>query len=92
MTSYWDAGKLDIPMQLPMVIPIAMAMVVMSTEQKPLMIAPAYNDTHTMIGDFTNMTACNSNDDLHFGTSYEFVVGLSDAGHSGSGDIEYRVT
>jgi hypothetical protein len=57
MTGYWNAYKLDIPM--------AMAMVMMSSERKPPSMPPSQDETHTMIGDFTEITVSNSDDDLH---------------------------
>jgi len=60
MTSYWDAYKLDIPMQWPM----AMAMI-NSSERKPPSMPPSQHEAHTMIGDFTEITVSNSDNDLH---------------------------
>jgi len=45
MTSYWDAYKLDIPMATPM----ALTMVMMSSEQKPPSMPPFQDKDHTMI-------------------------------------------
>ena len=49
MTRYWNAYKLDIPMQLPMAMAMAMAM--MSSEQKPPSMPPSQDEAHTMIAD-----------------------------------------
>jgi len=57
MTGYWNAYMLDIPM--------AMAMVMMSSERKPPSMPPSQHETHTMIGDFTQITVSNSDDDRH---------------------------
>jgi hypothetical protein len=61
MTGYWNAYKLDIPMQSPM----AMAMAMMSSEQKPPSMPPSHDKAHTMIGDVTEITVSNSHNDLH---------------------------
>ena len=61
MTGYWNAYKLDIPMQSPMV----MAMAMMSSERKPPSMPPSQDEAHSMIGDFTEITMSNSNDDLY---------------------------
>jgi len=57
MTGYRNAYKLDIPM--------VMAMVMMSSERKPPSMPPSQDETHTMIGDFTEITVSNSDNDLH---------------------------
>jgi hypothetical protein len=49
MTGYWNAYKLDIPMQWPMVM--AMAMVMMSSERKPPSMSPSQDEAHIMIPD-----------------------------------------
>jgi len=59
MTSYWNAYKLDIPMQWPM------AKAMMSVERKPSSSLPSRDGTHTMIVDFTEITVSNSDDVLH---------------------------
>jgi len=61
MTSYWNAYKLHIPIQSP----IAMAMETMSSDWKPPSMPPNQDEAHTMIGDFTEITVSNSNNDLH---------------------------
>ena len=61
MTGYWNAYKLDIPMQSP----IVMAMAIMSSELKPPSMPPSQDEAHTMIGDFTEVTVSNSDNDLH---------------------------
>jgi len=69
MTGYWNAYKLDIPMQLPMAmamaIAMAMAMVMISSERKPPSMPPSQDKAHSMIGDFTEITVSNSDNDLH---------------------------
>jgi len=57
MTGYWNAYKLDIPM--------AMAMVMMSSERHPPSIPPSQDETHTIIGDLTELTVSDSDNDLH---------------------------
>ena len=71
MTGYWNAYKLDIPMQL------AMAMVMMSSERKPPSMPPSRDETNAMIGDFTEITVSNSDNDLHLvqATSARLMVG-----------------
>jgi hypothetical protein len=61
VTGYWNAYKLDIPMQCAM----AMAMVVMNSERKPPLMLPSLDETHSIIGDFTETTVSNSGIDLH---------------------------
>jgi hypothetical protein len=53
MTGYWNAYKLDIPMQLPMAMAIAMAMamVMISSERKPPSMPPSQDEAHIMIAD-----------------------------------------
>jgi len=68
MIGYWDAYKLDMPMQLPMAMAMAMAMataMMNSSERKPPSMQPNQNEAHTMIGDFTKITVSNSDNDLH---------------------------
>jgi hypothetical protein len=60
MPGYWNAYKLDIPMQSPM----AMAMM-MSSDRKPPLMPPSQDETHTNIRDFTEITVSNSDDVLH---------------------------
>jgi len=43
---------------------MAMAMM-MSTERKPPSMPPSQDEAHTMIGDFTEITVSNSDNDLH---------------------------
>jgi len=62
MTCHWDAYNLDIPMQLSMV----MAMAMPGREWKPPSVTWSKDDTHTMIGDFTEITGSNSDNDLRF--------------------------
>jgi hypothetical protein len=63
MTGYWNAYKLDIPMQWAMAM--AMAMVMMSSERKPPSLPPSQNETHSMIGDFTEISVSNSDSDRY---------------------------
>jgi len=63
MTSYWDACKLDIPMQLPMVM--AMWMVMMSSERMPPSMVPSRDEAHTMIGDIAEITVSKSDNERH---------------------------
>jgi len=42
-----------------------MAMAMMSSERKPLSTPPSQDEAHTMIGDFTEITVSNSDNDLH---------------------------
>jgi hypothetical protein len=67
MTGYWNAYKLDIPMQLPMAMAMAMAMamMMMSNERKPPSMPPSQDTAHTIVGDFTEITVSNSENDLH---------------------------
>jgi len=44
---------------------IAMAMVMMSSKRKPPSTPPSQDEAHTMIGDFTEITVANSDNDLH---------------------------
>jgi hypothetical protein len=44
-------------MQLPMAM--------MSSERKPPSMPPSQDEAHTMIGDFTEITVSNSDNDLH---------------------------
>jgi len=44
---------------------MVMATVMMSSERKPPSMPPSQNNAHTMIGDFTEITVSNSDDDLH---------------------------
>jgi len=61
MTGYWNAYKLAIPMQSPIVMEMAM----MSRQRKPPSMPPSQDEAHTMIGDFTEITVSNSDNDLH---------------------------
>jgi len=56
MTGYWDAYKLHIPV----------AMMMISSEQNPPSMPPRQDEAHTRLGDFTNITMSNSNNDVHF--------------------------
>jgi hypothetical protein len=67
MTSYWNAYKLDIPMQSPMAM--------MSSEQKPPSRQPCQDKAHTMIADFTKIAVSNSDNDLHLVPKYECEIG-----------------
>jgi len=44
---------------------MAMAMMMMSTERKPPPMPPNQDEAHTMIGDFTEITVSNPDNDLH---------------------------
>jgi len=59
MTGYWNAYKLDIPMQSPM----AMVMAMMSSERKPPSMPPSQDEAHTVIGVFTEIAVSNSDND-----------------------------
>jgi hypothetical protein len=64
MTRYWDAYKLDIPIQLPMAMAMVMAMAMMnSSERKPPSMHPSQDEAHTVIGDVTEITVSNSDND-----------------------------
>jgi hypothetical protein len=63
MTGYWHAYKLDILMRRPM----ASTMAMMSSERKPPSMLPSQVEAHTMIGDFTEITVSNSDEDLRLG-------------------------
>jgi len=63
MTGYWDTYKLHIPMRWPMAM--AMAMVMISIERKPPSLPPSQDETHTVIGDFSEISVFYSNDNLH---------------------------
>jgi len=65
MTGYWNAYKLDIPMQLPMAMAMAMTMAMTSSEWKPPSMPPSPDEAHTMIGDFTEIIVSNSDNDRH---------------------------
>jgi len=56
---------------------MAMVTVVMSSERKPPSMPPSQDQAHTMIGDFTEITVPNSDDDLHLvkATSARLMVG-----------------
>jgi len=73
MTGYWNAYKLDILMQLPMVMAKEMvrAIPMMSSERKPPSMPPSQDQAHTMIGDFTGINVSTSDNDLHW---YELRV------------------
>jgi len=42
-----------------------MAMMMTSTERNPPSMPPSQEESHTMIGDFTEITVSNSDNDLH---------------------------
>jgi hypothetical protein len=71
MTRYWDACKFDIPMQLLMAMAMAMVMemmmmmMMMISERKPQSMPPSQDEAQTRIGDFTEITVSNSNNDIH---------------------------
>jgi len=65
MTGYWDAYKFDIPMQWHMAMAMGIAMAMMSSERKPPSMPPSQDMAHSMIGDFTEITVSNSDNDLH---------------------------
>jgi hypothetical protein len=67
MTGYWDASKLDILMQwhMAMGMALAIAMVMVTSERKPPSILPSQDEAHAMIGDFTEISVSNSDNDLH---------------------------
>jgi len=44
---------------------MAMAMAMKSSERKPPPMPPSQDEAHTMIGDFTEITVSNSDNDLH---------------------------
>jgi hypothetical protein len=67
LTSNWVAYKLDIPMQSPMAM--------MSSERKPLLRQPCQVKAHTIIGDITEITVSNSDNDLHLIPRYEWEIG-----------------
>ena len=71
MTGYWNAYKLDIPMAM------AMVMVMVTSERKPPSILPSQDEAHIMIGDFTEITVSNSDNDLRLvqATSARLMVG-----------------
>jgi len=71
---------------------MAMAMVMMSSERKPPSMPPSQDEAHIMIGDFTEITVSKFRQWPTHGTSYECETEWSDAGHSGSGDMEDGVT
>jgi len=80
MTSYWDAYKLEIPMQWAMAMVMAMAIVTVTSEWKPPSILPSQDKAHTMIGDITEITVSNSDNDLHLvqAMSVKFEVRMPD--------------
>jgi len=45
---------------------MAIAMAMMSSKRKPSSMPRSQDEAHTMIGDFTEITVSNSDDDLHF--------------------------
>jgi len=56
---------------------MAMAMVMVTSERKPPSILPSQDVAHAMIGDFTEITVSNSDDDLRLvqATSARLMVG-----------------
>jgi len=63
MNGYWNAYTLDIPMQKPMAI--AMTMMIISSERKPPSMPLSQDGAHNMIGNFTEITVPNSDNDLY---------------------------
>ena len=64
MTGYWDAYKVNIPMQLPIMMALVMAMAMInSSERKPPSMQPSQDEAHTKIGDSTEITVSNSDND-----------------------------
>jgi len=61
MTGCWDAHKLDIPKQFPMLMVMAM----MSSKRKPPSMLPSQDDICTLIRDFTELTMANADIDRH---------------------------
>jgi len=45
---------------------VTMAIAMMSSERKPPSMLPSQDEAPSMIGDFSEMSVSNSNDDLHF--------------------------
>jgi hypothetical protein len=81
MTHYWDAYKLDIPIQLPMAMAMVIATAMMnSSERKPPSMQPSQDEAHTIIGDFTEITVPNSDNGLHLigATSLRFDCRMPD--------------
>jgi len=52
-------------MAMAMAMVMAMAMAMMISERKPPSLPPSQAETHAMIGDFTEITVSNSDNDLH---------------------------
>ena len=52
-------------MQLPMAMAMALVMAMMGCERKPPWMPPSQDKAHTMVGDFTEITVSNSDNDLH---------------------------
>jgi hypothetical protein len=55
MTGYWNAYKLGTAV---------MAMAIMSSERKPQWMPPGQDEAHTLIGDFTEITVPNYDNNL----------------------------
>jgi len=76
MTGYWDAVKFDLLMHLLMVMAMEIAMVMAISKSMAMMMIhsdwilpsmlPSQDEDHTMIGDFTEITLSNSDNDLQF--------------------------
>ena len=64
-------------MAMAMAMVMAMAMAMMISERKPPSLPPSQDETHTMSGDFTEITVPNSDDELHLvqATSAILMVG-----------------
>jgi len=58
-------------------------MALMSSEQKPSLLPPSQDETHSIIGDITEITASNSDNDLHWirVTSARFAGQMPDIRH-----------
>jgi predicted amidohydrolase len=65
MTGYWNAYKINIPMQLLLAMAMAIAMAMMGCERKPASMPPSQDEANTTVGDFTEITVSNSDNELH---------------------------
>jgi len=67
MTGYWNAEKSDILMHShkAMAMAMAIAMGMLSSERMPPSMPPSQDEARTIIGDFTEITVSNSDNDLH---------------------------
>jgi len=62
---YSEYDRLQECLQVRYTDAMAMAMaMMMSSERKPPSMLPSQHEAHTMIGDFTEITVSNSDDDL----------------------------